>query len=103
LITEQQFVKLVCENPAKIFGCYPKKGCLAEGSDADLTIFDPNRISRLTKNDLHYPAELEYSIYEEFEAKGKVVSTIRRGEFLVKDEVYNDDASNGKFIRRQLT
>ena len=101
-ITEQQFVKLLCENPAKIFGCYPQKGCLAVGSDADLTIFDPSRVSRLTKKDLHYPAELEYSIYEEFEAMGKVISTIRRGEFLVKDEVYNADASNGKFIKRVL-
>jgi dihydropyrimidinase len=102
-ITEQQFVKLVCENPAKIFGCYPQKGCLAVGSDADITIFDPNKTSRLTNTDLHYPKELDYSIYKEFEAKGKVVSTIRRGEFLVKDEVYNTKASHGLFLKRKGT
>ena len=102
-ITENQFVKLVCENPAKIFGCFPQKGCLAVGSDADLTIFDPERVSRLTNKDLHYPAELEYSVFKEFEAKGKVISTIRRGEFLVKDEVYNTKASRGMFLKREIS
>ena len=100
-LTEHQFVKLLCENPAKVFGCYPQKGCLEVGSDADITIFDPESISRLTREDLHYPEELEYSVYKEFEAKGKVLTTIRRGEFLVKDGVYNTKATSGRFLKRK--
>ncbi|PKL28485.1 MAG: hypothetical protein CVV46_05760 [Spirochaetae bacterium HGW-Spirochaetae-2] len=102
-ITEHQFVKLLCENPAKIFGCYPQKGCISVGSDADITIFDPEEVSRLERSDLHYPEELEYSIYREFEAKGKIVSTIRRGEFLVKDGLFNSEASHGMFIKRVIS
>ena len=29
------FMKLVSENPAKLYGMYPKKGTLAVGSDGD--------------------------------------------------------------------
>lgn len=101
-ISEQQFVRLLCENPAKVFGCYPQKGCLRVGSDADIAIFDVNKISKLTVEDLHYPKELDYSIYQEFHAKGKIISTLRRGEFLVKDGIYNEQASKGMFLKRKL-
>ena len=101
-ITENEFVKLLCENPAKVFGCFPRKGALEVGSDGDITIFDPNKESTLKKEDLHYPDCLEYSVFGSFKAKGKVLSTIRRGEFLVRDGVYNDNASKGQFIKRKL-
>lgn len=101
-ITENEFVKLLSENPAKVFGLYPKKGALLPGSDADITIYDPEKTSYLKKEDLHYPEELEYSIYEEFSAKGKVEDTIRRGEFLVRDGIYNRNSSKGRFMERTL-
>ncbi len=101
-ITDNELVKLLSENPARIFGCYPRKGCLAVGSDADLAIYDPDMTSSLSLEDLHYPEELEYSIYDGFSAKGKIVTTIRRGEYLVKDGVYNEKASKGEFISRSL-
>ena len=31
-------VRLLCENPAKCFGLYPRKGTLLPGSDADLSL-----------------------------------------------------------------
>ena len=34
-------VRLLCENPAKCFGLYPRKGTLLPGSDADVVIVDP--------------------------------------------------------------
>ena len=34
------FMKLVSENPAKLYGMYPKKGTLAVGGDRDITIVD---------------------------------------------------------------
>ena len=102
-ISERDFVKLLCENPAKVFGCYPQKGCLKKGSDADIVIYDPDKTFRLLKENLHYPNELEYSIYSDFDAKGCIESTIRRGEFLVKKNEWNDSASQGKFLRRTLS
>ncbi len=30
------------ENPAKLYGLFPRKGVLALGSDADIVVYDPN-------------------------------------------------------------
>ncbi len=36
------YMKLLCENPAKMTGVYPKRGSLNPGSDADIIVWDPN-------------------------------------------------------------
>jgi len=40
-----RLVQVSCEIPAKLFGLYPKKGALLPGSDADLIVVDPSKIS----------------------------------------------------------
>lgn len=109
--------QVLCENPAKVFGCYPQKGCLAVGSDADITVVDlSDNNYKLTLDNLHYPvygAEgvgkegLEYAAYGSLTAGGRVVDTIRRGEFLVKDGKFQGEdgvpaASLGQQISRKL-
>jgi len=44
----KQFLKLVCENPVRIFGI-KNKGYIKEGYDADLTIVDMN-MKKVIKN-----------------------------------------------------
>ena len=38
----QSCIRMMCENPAKRIGLFPQKGCIQKGSDADITIIDPN-------------------------------------------------------------
>ena len=42
-ITVEKMCQLLCENPAKLYGVYPNKGAIAEGSDADIVVFDPEK------------------------------------------------------------
>lgn len=115
--TLEKLTELLCENPARIFGCYPRKGCLAIGSDADLAVVDlKDNDYPLTLENLHYPVYgqdgvgkngLEYAVYGDFTAGGRIVHTIRRGEFLVRDGKYQGEdgvpkASVGEKLYRTI-
>lgn len=115
--TLEKVEQVLCENPARMFGCYPQKGCLAVGSDADITIVNlKDKDYPLTLDNLHYPRlgqdgvgqkGLEYALYGDMTAGGRVVHTIRRGEFLVKDGQYQGEgavpaASQGQRVIRKL-
>lgn len=101
-ISLNKLVEVGSTNPAKIFGCYPEKGCLAVGSDADIIVVDPEKRVSLTRDNLHYPSELDYNIYEGFVAQGWPVVTIRRGEILVENGEFKGERKTGKFLKCSL-
>jgi dihydropyrimidinase len=94
-ITIRELVELLSVNPAKIFGLYPEKGSLEVGTDADLTVFDPNAEKKLTAENLHSAAE--YSPYHDFTVKGSPVMTFRRGQ-MIFDNKLRAEKGSGKFI-----
>ncbi|MEG0369844.1 MAG: dihydropyrimidinase, partial [Hungatella sp.] len=47
-ISLSQMCSVLSENPAKIYGVYPQKGCIAQGSDADIVVWNPEDIGILT-------------------------------------------------------
>ena len=94
----RRFTELCCTTPAKLFGLYPQKGVIKEGSDADLVIIDPSRREVLSRKNLH--ANIDYSAYEGIEVQGWPVCTISRGEVIIKDGVANAQAGRGRFIKR---
>ena len=91
-------VRLVSTNPAKLFGIYPKKGSLEVGTDADLTILDPNERWTLEDDKMHSASH--YTPYRHFEVHGRVRTTILRGKVIMENGQYYGQPGEGRFIRQ---
>ena len=48
----EKFVDVVSSNAARILGLYPRKGAIAVGSDADLTVLDTSQRRTVRAQDL---------------------------------------------------
>lgn len=97
-ITLNKFVEVSSTNAAKIFGMFPRKGCIAVGSDADLVIFDPNKQHVISAKTHHM--NVDYSAYEDWPVTGKCMTTILRGQVAVNNGKVNIHKGYGRFIRR---
>jgi dihydropyrimidinase len=95
----RRFVELCCTNPAKIFGMYPCKGVIREGSDADIVVLDPARQVSLGKQVLH--ENVDYCAYEGMKLQGWPEYTISRGEVIVNRGKLQAEQGRGKFIYRR--
>lgn len=51
VLSYADLVRVACEQPARIFGLFPRKGALRPGSDADLVLVDPARPMRISNAD----------------------------------------------------
>ena len=98
-ITLPRLVQVMSENPAKIFGLYPRKGALAVGSDADLVIFDPQLEHTITGEEQHSNAP--YTLYEGWRCLGRPVFSLQRGEVILEEGEVVAEAGRGKFLPTQ--
>jgi dihydropyrimidinase len=97
-ISLNKFVEVSSTNAAKIFGMFPKKGCIAVGSDADILIFDPNEEHSLSVKSHHM--NVDYSAYEGWELKGKGKTIILRGKVAIADGDVKIKKGFGQFVKR---
>ena len=97
-MTMSDVVRLVSANPAKLFGIYPRKGSLEVGTDADITIFDPNE--RWTLEDEKMHSASHYTPYRHFGVHGKVKTTILRGSVIMENGEYFGRTGEGRFIEQ---
>lgn len=95
-LTINRLVEVLCENPAKIFKLYPKKGCIQEGSDADIVIFDPQKNITLSASNLH--SITDWSPYEGWEVMGAPSQVFLRGQEIIKNEKFMVAKPNGKYL-----
>ena len=98
-ITLNEFVALASTNHAKTYGLYPKKGTIAEGSDADIVLWDPNRSVTISQNLMH--GATDYTPYEGIQVTGWPVSTMVRGIFVVRDGKLTGREGGGQYVTRE--
>ena len=82
-ITLNELVKLLSENPAKMYGTYPLKGSVLAGTDADLVIVDMDKEYTFHQDEMH--SRTKQSGYDGWKLKGAPVQTILRGVTVAKD------------------
>ena len=88
-MSPMQICRILSENPAKIFGMYPRKGSLEIGSDADLVIWNPLKQKKISaENQIQ---NVDYNPYEGMIVLGTPEMVILRGLIVVE---------NGKVIER---
>jgi dihydropyrimidinase len=97
-ITQQQFVALTSTNAAKTFNLYPQKGCIQQGADADLLIFDPTKSHTISAKTHHQ--QNDFSLFEGRTITGSVVHTISQGRHLYNDGKLIANKGEGRFLPR---
>ncbi len=97
-ITPNQFVAYNCTNPAKIFGLYPRKGALMEGSDADIVIWDAEK--KVKYGVAHSHQRTDYNLYEGWELTGYPEKVFLRGKLIVDGDEWKGRRGDGKFLKR---
>jgi dihydropyrimidinase len=91
--------RVMAENPARIFGLYPRKGAIRVGADADLTIIDPDAEDTITVSD--HKGIAGWTLYEGWKVRGRVAMTVLRGEPLVRDGRLEQRPGFGRFLERR--
>lgn len=100
-ITTERLVELTAETPAKLYGLYPKKGCLAVGSDGDVVLLRPGVEETVTARALHEKSD--YTPFEGLQIHTRVEATISKGRVVVgKGGLDRTIPGDGIFIKRDL-
>ena len=81
-LTIEQFVRLVSENPAKIFNI-KSKGFIKKGYEADLTIVDMDKVVKIDNDKIE--SKCKWSPFHGVKVKGFPVITIVNGEIKMKN------------------
>ena len=98
-LTPNEFVAATSTNIAKILNCYPRKGAVLEGADADLIVWDPKRkktISAKTQQSV-----IDYNVFEGFEVTGLPRFVLTRGEVAVTEDKLDTHPGHGQFVARE--
>ena len=94
--TLEDLARVCCENNARAFDLYPRKGVLQAGSDADLFVFDPDATRTTRATELESASG--YTIYEGEELGGWPELVLLRGQPIVEEGEVLGGAARGRFV-----
>ena len=82
-LTKRQLAAQLSENPARLYGLYPRKGAIRVGSDADLTFVDFAKPLTIREEALHSVSKM--TAFDGFALQGAPVRTMVRGHTVAVD------------------
>jgi dihydropyrimidinase len=98
-LTLEQMVEKCCTNPAKVMGLYPRKGTIAPGSDADLVLIDPDRVTEV--DHARMATNADWSPYQGWSLGGFAEATFSRGRQVVADYEFVGERGWGRWLARE--
>ena len=90
--------RALSENPARLYGLFPRKGQLRPGSDADIVVYDPGASHVIRADDC--VANVDYNPYEGFVTAGGIRQVWLRGSLAVEDGRVLDETPQGRYMAR---
>jgi dihydropyrimidinase len=90
--------RVLAENPARMFGLYPKKGSIRVGADADLLIWDPEAEGVIRVAD--HKGMAGWTLYEGWKVKGRPWMTLLRGRTLLNQGKLEQAPGYGRYLAR---
>ncbi|MEE9429304.1 MAG: amidohydrolase family protein, partial [Paracoccaceae bacterium] len=97
-LTMNEFVAVTSTNIAKILNCYPKKGAILVGADADIVVWDPEKEKTIAADSQQ--SAIDYNVFEGKHVKGLPRFTLSRGHVSVHDGEIRTQEGHGKFVKR---
>jgi dihydropyrimidinase len=98
-LTPNEFVAVTSTNIAKILNCYPKKGAILVGADADIVVWDPEKEKTITAS--AQQSAIDYNVFEGHKVKGLPRFTLTRGHVAVHDGEIKTQEGHGEFVARK--
>ncbi len=100
-ISPQRLAEVLSTDTARLYGLGHRKGSIAPGMDADLTLVDPEREHRITAADLRtlHPV----SVFDGRQGRGAAVASVLRGRVLMREGELVEDAPRGELVRARHT
>ncbi len=97
-LTPNEFVAVTSTNIAKVLNCYPKKGAILVGADADIVVWDPAKEKTITA--AAQQSAIDYNVFEGHKVKGLPRFTLTRGHVAVHDGEIRTQEGHGQFVKR---
>lgn len=98
-LTPSRFVALTSTNAARIFNCYPQKGSLQVGSDADIVVWDPKKTRTISAKTQHQ--KNDFNVFEGMTVTGNAAITMSRGKILWQNDQLHAKQGWGQFVARK--
>ncbi len=97
-ISREKMCEVLSENPARLYGLYPQKGTLREGSDADLVILDPEGKTIIDQKT--QVSKSDYAPLQGMELQGAIAQVYLRGEKVAEHGTVLKEG-RGRYVKRK--
>ena len=97
-ISAQRMCLALSENPARMYGLFPRKGHLRPGADADIVVYDPGASHVIRADDC--VANVDYNPYEGFVTAGGIRQVWLRGNLAGETGKVLDATPQGRYMAR---